>query len=248
MAPEKPLIGVTAGTASMPIPEGVLAAHYAGSAYSYMLDRVGAVPVLLPVPESGFAARASDFLDQIDGLVLAGGIDIEPRAYGGAWAPSQTPDPARDALERELVRAAIDRDVPVLGICRGMQILNIAYGGTLHEHMEHEDVEAKAADGFEGVRRHRVELVPGSRVVAAFDRPEVDVYCLHHQAPDRIGEGLTVTARAGDGTVEALELERDDRFALGVQWHPEQMADAVELQAGLFQSLLAAIADRRAAS
>lgn len=245
---ERPLIGVTAGATMVPIPEGELDAHYAGRAYVRTLHRVGAEAVILPAPESGFAERAAGLLERIDGLVLAGGIDIDPAAYGGEWPPAQTPDPPRDALERELAIGAIERDVPVLGICRGMQIINIAYGGTLHRDVEHEEVEPVTEDGFAGVRRHRVELDPGSRVRAAFDRPEVEVYCLHHQAPDLIGAGLTVTARATDGMVEALELEDDGRFCLGVQWHPEQMADSPELQGSLFEALLGAVEERRVTS
>lgn len=244
---ERPHIGVTTGAALVPIPEGSLDSHYVGRAYVRMLDRVGADAVLLPAVEGAEELAAERYLERVDGVMLSGGIDIEPAFYGGDWAPVQTPDPARDAFEAALVRGAINRGLPLLGVCRGMQMLNLALGGTLYRDVEHTDVPATDEGTFKGVRRHELPLEPSSRVRAALGRERVEVLCLHHQAPDRIGAGLQVTARAGDGIVEALELEGAESFCLGVLWHPEHMLGEEDLQSGLYGALVEAARERAAA-
>lgn len=241
---ERPTIGVTAGSTAVPIPEGRLDSHYVGRAYVRMLARVGGDALLLPAPDDDFEAVAERQLDRVDGVLLAGGIDIAPSTYGAGWAPIQEPDPNRDRLELALIGAAIARGVPLLGVCRGMEMINVALGGTLHRYVEHTDVPATDEDGFHGVRRHLLDLEPGSRVAAALGVGAVEVLCLHHQAPDRIGSGLAVTARAADGIVEAVELEDDEPFCLGVLWHPEQMVDAGDLQSRLYGALAAAARQR----
>ena len=245
---ERPLIGVTTGTTSVPIPEGSLDSHYVGRAYVRMLARVGADSVLLPAIEGCEAEVAKRYLERIDGVLLPGGVDIAPASYGGDWDPAQTPDPPRDALEAALVRGAIARALPLLGICRGMQSLNVALGGTLHRHVEHSDVPATKEATFEGARRHHLHLSPGSRARAALAADRVEVLCLHHQAPDRIGAGLRVSARADDGIVEALELEAPEPFCLGVLWHPEHMVGAEHFQSRLYAALVAGARVRAAAA
>ncbi|GHF37504.1 gamma-glutamyl-gamma-aminobutyrate hydrolase [Kitasatospora xanthocidica] len=178
--------------------------------------RAGGTPVLLP-PQPGGAGR---LLDALDGLVLAGGPDVDPARYGAAADPRTGPSHhARDDWESRLLGAALARDLPVLGVCRGMQLLNVELGGTLLQHLpdgSHQTVPARFV-------RHRVEPADGSRLADVLG-PAAEVSCYHHQAVDRLGTGLQVTARSADGTVEALELP-GHRFVLGVQWHPETDPD-----------------------
>lgn len=207
-------------------------------AYVDTVYRAGGVPVLLPPLPDG----AAEALDGVDALVVAGGADVDPATYG-AQPRESTDEPRRDrdAWEQALVTAALAQAKPVLGVCRGAQVLNVALGGTLHQHLP--DVV-----GHEGHRpalaRHgrvHVAVDPGS-VLAGVLGSVVDVPCYHHQSMDRLGPGLRATAWADDGTVEGIELEGHDHV-LGVQWHPE--LDAVDLR--LFQSVVAAAARRREA-
>lgn len=237
---ERPLIGLTTGTTAVPIPEGSLDSYYTGRAYVDMLHRVGADVVLLAAVGGDEEPGAERMLGRLDGLMVSGGIDIEPSFYGGDWEPVQEPDPPRDAFEAALIRGALERGMPVLGVCRGMQMINVALGGTLHREAQHTDVPATDEGSFRGVRRHELELAERSRVRAALGRGRVEVLCLHHQAPDRIGAGLEVTARAADGIVEAVELAEESPFCLGVLWHPEQMVGEEDMQGRLYGSLVEA--------
>ncbi|MFI9320205.1 gamma-glutamyl-gamma-aminobutyrate hydrolase family protein [Kitasatospora aureofaciens] len=182
--------------------------------------RAGGTPVLLP-PQPGGAGH---LLDALDGLVLAGGPDVDPSRYAAAPHPrTGPPHHTRDDWESRLLHAALARDLPVLGVCRGMQLLNVELGGTLVQHLpddSHQIVPARFV-------RHRVTPVHGSRLAAVLG-PATEVSCYHHQAVDRIGTGLRATAHSADGTVEALELT-GHRFALGVQWHPETDSDDLRL-------------------
>ncbi len=240
---DRPLIGVTAGETRIPIIEGELDAYYVGRAYVRMLNLVDADAVLLPAPQMDLESGVSAYLNRIDGLLLAGGVDIQPSTYGQQWEPTQPPEPRRDALEVSLVREGIARGIPILGVCRGMQMINVALGGSLLREIEHSDVPATDEGGLLGVRRHDIELAPGSHVRRALEGPTVEALCLHHQAPDRIGEGLRVTGRAADGIVEAIELESGP-FCLGVQWHPEHMVGAEDLQSRLYGALSSAARER----
>jgi putative glutamine amidotransferase len=157
-------------------------------------------------------------------VILSGGAsDVAPRRYGQRPHPATAAEePGRDAFEMALPRAAKQRDIPVLGICRGMQLINVAYGGTLHQHLpdvlEHDRHRALPAD----FARHEVRLDRGSLAAAATGRETETVLSHHHQGPDRIGEGLRVTGRATiDETPEAIE-DPGARFVLGVLWHPEE--------------------------
>jgi gamma-glutamyl-gamma-aminobutyrate hydrolase PuuD len=201
------------------------------TSYVTGVHRAGGVPVLLPeLPDCADTALSS-----VDALVLAGGADIDPARY------RQPPHdkvrrtrPERDDWEMRLLRAALDRDMPVLGVCRGAQVLNVLLGGSLQQHLpdsvEHDGHQpAPAVYG-----RSRVRLRPGSRVASILGE-EVDVPCYHHQALDEIADQLDVVGHAADGTVEAIELPHH-RFVLGVQWHPEEDAE----DARLFKALVAA--------
>jgi anthranilate synthase component 2/putative glutamine amidotransferase len=197
--------------------------------YVDAVSRAGGTPVLLP-PQPGGADR---LLDALDGLVLAGGSDIDPARYGEDAHPrTGPPHRARDDWEFELLAGALRRDLPVLGVCRGMQLLNVALGGTLVQHLpdgSHQNPPARFA-------RQAVLVRPDSLLGAVLGRA-AKVSCYHHQAADRLGTGLQAVAWAADETVEALELP-DRRFVLGVQWHPETDADDLRL----FRALTAAAA------
>ncbi|WAX80909.1 gamma-glutamyl-gamma-aminobutyrate hydrolase family protein [Streptomyces sp. KMM 9044] len=184
--------------------------------YPRLVQRAGGLAAMLPpdAPEQAAATVA-----RLDGLVVAGGADVEPVRYGAEPDPrTGPPDRARDTWELALIRAALDRRVPLLGICRGLQLLNVALGGTLVQHL----------DGHRGVLpgvfgRHPVKPVPGTRYADAVPE-ETSVPAFHHQAVDRLGEGLVPSAYAADGTVEAVELPTG-AWVLGVQWHPEMDED-----------------------
>ncbi|MDJ1132243.1 gamma-glutamyl-gamma-aminobutyrate hydrolase family protein [Streptomyces iconiensis] len=184
--------------------------------YHRMAQRSGARAVLLPPDEDPTAA--ADTVARLDALVTAGGPDVDPARYGAPRAPETGPaHPERDAWELALTREALRQRTPLLCVCRGMQVLNVALGGTLVQHLP----GTAAHRGAPGVfSTHTVEPVAGTRLARVL--PEaVSVPTYHHQAVDRIGEGLVASAHAEDGTVEALELPDQDSFVLAVQWHPE---------------------------
>jgi putative glutamine amidotransferase len=187
--------------------------------YHRLVQRAGASPALLP-PDA--PVRADEVVSRLDALVISGGPDVEPARYGADPEPScGPPAPERDAWEIALIRAALARHVPLLGICRGMQLLNVTLGGTLVQHME-------GHRGEPGVfAEHAVKPVPGTRLARVLPEPApLSVPTHHHQAVDRLGEGLVVSAYAADGTAEALELpETRHPFVLAVQWHPEEGED-----------------------
>lgn len=179
---------------------------------------------LMLAPDPELLVDPSQALDLIDGLILAGGADIDPAIYGAEPHPETVGSvPERDAFEIALTRAAIERDLPVLGICRGMQLINVALGGTLHQHLpdlfshgEHRRVLG-SFDGSE----HDVQVEHGSLAASVIGQATHMTKSHHHQGVERLGEGLLASATApNDGLVEALELP-GRRFVLGVQWHPE---------------------------
>jgi gamma-glutamyl-gamma-aminobutyrate hydrolase PuuD len=193
----------------------------------------GGVPVLLPPVPSPDAARRA--VAGIDGLLLTGGADVAPSRYG-AEPPTAPGDlrPDRDAWEPDLLAAALARDLPVLAICRGAQILAVATGGTLHQHVPDLVGHSGHRPGAAVLGTTPVRLAAGS-LAARILGGEVKVPCYHHQAIDRLG-GVEAVGWADDGIVEAVELP-DRRFALGVQWHPEDGDDP-----RLFEALVAAAA------
>lgn len=196
-------------------PAAVVAADYV-----LQVQRAGGLAVVLP-PHDG---DPGPLLDAIDGLMLTGGNDIEASAYGAERHPeAEIPDAARDSWEAALIRAALNRDMPVLGICRGMQVMNVAYGGTLTQHLpeSHGTHDHRRTTGSFDGNDHMVRLDEGSLVARAAGEVMHNVPSHHHQAVDQVGEGLILTGRsADDGVAEAIEMP-GRRFALGVQWHPE---------------------------
>lgn len=189
--------------------------------YPRLVQRAGGLAAMLPPDDP---EQAADAVARLDGLVIAGGPDVEPVRYG-AEREERTgpPAPDRDAWELALIDAALATGVPLLGICRGMQLLNVALGGTLVQHI---DGHAEVVGVFGG---HAVKPVPGS-LYAGVVPEETFVPTYHHQAVDRLGEGLVPSAYAADGTVEAVELPSTD-WVLGVQWHPEMGEDVRVMRA-----------------
>jgi putative glutamine amidotransferase len=191
----------------------------------------GGIPVLLP-PGPGIG----DALARLDGLMLSGGGDIDPARYGAQPSAQVTSvRPERDAAEFALLDAAMSLRLPVLGICRGMQVINVAQGGSLHQHLPDvvgHDGHAPTAGAF---GQHEVRVAAGSRLSEILGSDAVTTPTHHHQAVDRLGKGLTATAWAADGTIEAFEADAGDQFLLAVQWHPEAGDDPT-----LFQALIAA--------
>ncbi|WKX73353.1 gamma-glutamyl-gamma-aminobutyrate hydrolase family protein [Streptomyces sp. XD-27] len=190
--------------------------------YHRLVQRAGGLAAQLPPDDPG---AASAVVARLDGLVIAGGPDVEPVRYGAEPHPRTGP-PARerDVWELALIDAALAAGVPLLGICRGMQLLNVARGGTLVQHVE-------AHGGPPGVfAQHDVRPVPGTLLGRVLPEP-VSVPTYHHQAVDRLGDGLVTSAFADDGTVEALELPEAPGFVLGVQWHPEAGDDPRVMEA-----------------
>ncbi|MGW5429060.1 gamma-glutamyl-gamma-aminobutyrate hydrolase family protein [Streptomyces sp. NPDC004059] len=184
--------------------------------YPRLVQRAGGLAAMLPpdAPE-----RAAETVVRLDALVIAGGPDVDPARYGAEREPRTGPPAvARDAWELALIGAALDAGMPVLGICRGMQLLNVALGGTLVQHLEG---HAEVVGVFGG---HPVKPVPGS-LYAGIVPEETTVPTYHHQAVDRLGAGLVPSAYAADGTVEAVELPAERGWVLGVQWHPEMGED-----------------------
>jgi putative glutamine amidotransferase len=194
--------------------------HLVADSYVSSVQRTDAIAVLLPVDE-----RAPlPLLDRVDGLLLIGGADVDPASYGEGPDPKlETTYPDRDGFEVALLHGALERGMPVFGICRGMQILNVALGGTLVQDLpevEGANPHRQTLGTFEGTE-HAIALKPGSLAARAAGEEVHTARCHHHQAVDKLGEGLVVSARAAvDGVIEAIEAG-DGSWVLGVQWHPE---------------------------
>ncbi|MET8447605.1 gamma-glutamyl-gamma-aminobutyrate hydrolase family protein [Streptomyces sp. NPDC005209] len=212
----QPLIGMSTYLAGAQWSVWDMEAVLLPAGYPRLVQRAGGLAVMLPpdTPERAAAAVA-----RIDGLVVAGGPDVDPSRYGAERSPlTGPPAPERDTWELALIEAALAARVPLLGVCRGMQLLNVALGGTLVQHIDGH------ADGVGIFGRHSVKPVPGTLYAAAVPE-ETSVPTYHHQAVDRLGKGLAASAYAEDGTVEAIELPESDGWVVGVQWHPEMGED-----------------------
>ena len=194
----------------------------------------GGIATLLP-PQPVDAEIAARVLDGLDGLILTGGRDVDPAAYNDEPHPA-TDEPAgdRDAWEFALLGAALRRGMPVLGICRGAQVLNVAMGGSLHQHLPDLLGHADHQRGNAVFATSTVRTVAGSRL-GRLSGASATVQCYHHQGIDRIGEGLIASARDTHGLVEAVESAGDD-FVVAVQWHPEEAPEDLRLFTGLVEA------------
>lgn len=208
--------------------------------YVSAVIRSGGTPVLLPPSP----ADPGDVLSVLSGLVVTGGPDVDPARYGAApHEATDRPRPERDQWESDLCVAAIELDLPLLAICRGLQVLNVALGGTLHQHIP----EVIGTDAHRLVRGqmspNAVRVVPGSILSRVFGT-ETEGLCHHHQAIDRLGNGLKAVASAGDGTVEGAELP-GKAFVVGVQWHPEDNPDDDRIFKALIEASMEFEQERR---
>lgn len=240
----RPLIGVTTSELrrgnlatlqrhSEPIhPEMAL-----GMTYLRAIERAGGMPVVLP--PVGLEAT-EELISRLDGICLSGGPDLDPEAYGAPERHAELgpTEPRLDEFELAVARAADARGLPILGVCRGAQALNVARGGTLHQHIEgHRQTESGATP------THDITVQPRTRLAGLLRRRELGVNSFHHQAVDRPGEGLRIVAHAPDDIVEAIE-DRSRRFVVGVQWHAEAMVD-VKAHLSIFARLVAVASPAR---
>jgi putative glutamine amidotransferase len=239
----RPLIAVTtsevrAGTAVTPTRHGEppQLEMALGLKYLHALETAGGIPVVVPPLHIDCI---DSLLDRVGGVCLSGGPDLDPDSYGERRHLRTGPTESQlDVFELALARAADARRMPVLAVCRGMQLLNVARGGTLHQHLPDIVGERIAHRQSEAGERptHWVTLSPGTRLSQLLDRTRTKVNSFHHQAVAELGAGLTVTSRASDGTVESIEaVDRD--FVVGVQWHAECLIDRFG-QAGLFRAFI----------
>ena len=205
--------------------------------YVEAVRRAGGIPLLIPPGET----QLEPILARLDGLILTGGGDLDPSHYAGADHESiYMVDPERDATELALARRLVERSLPCLCICRGAQVLNVALGGTLIEHLPDEVGDALSHRLPERrPTRHPILLEPGSRLAGILGREQIEAVSWHHQAVRRPGPGLRVVARAPDGTIEALEMPAHP-WLLAVQWHPEMTAATDPVQQRLFDALVEA--------
>lgn len=227
----RPVIGMLAHVGPMKQSVYDMPATFVPQVFVDRIVRAGGIPVLLP------SLRASEqVLDRLDGLLLPG-TDVDPALYGAPRHPRTFVIPDRDAAELAVLDSVLDQGLPILGICRGVQLLNVLRGGTLHQHLPEVVGHEEHSPGEVEFGPQKVSLRPGSRLAAVLGETVV-VPCHHHQAIDELGAGLRVTGHADDGVVEAVELDGQP-FAVAVQWHAEADPDP-----RLFLALLAAAADR----
>ncbi|HEX2274130.1 MAG TPA: gamma-glutamyl-gamma-aminobutyrate hydrolase family protein [Acidimicrobiales bacterium] len=230
----KPVIGISAYPRLVETSLGATLLHTTSRFYVESVERAGGVPVVLPVmsPEA-----VDDVLPVVHGVLLSGGGDIQPSRYGAKpVAETSGVDPARDDFDIRLLELAIEAEVPVLATCRGMQVLNVALGGSLIQHVPAAtgQVHYRNDRWREGV--HRVKIEPDSQLAEALGATEVEVNSIHHQAVDQAAPGTRAVAWADDDTVEAIELPGSPHV-VAVQWHPELLEDWPEQQ-GLFRQLV----------
>jgi putative glutamine amidotransferase len=213
---------------------------------------VGGIPVI--VPSLADAIDIDALLDRVDGVLLTGSrTNVHPERYGAIADPRAEPhDPARDAMTLPLIKAAIQRGIPLFAVCRGMQELNVALGGSLFSELQevegrwdHRAPKSESRDERFAIRQS-VHIEPGGLLSRIFGTDTIEVNSLHRQAIDRLGEGLVVEATAPDGTVEAVRVVNAPAFALGVQWHPEYWIDRDEPSKKLFAAFGDAIRRRLA--
>jgi putative glutamine amidotransferase len=219
-----------------------------GRSYVEELRKVGAVPWLIPlVPHDSDTLQ--EIFDRLDGVFVTGGVDVDPRNYGEPKTPlCGTIDPDRDAVEIALLRHAMDRGLPVLAVCRGLQILNVACGGTLYQDVAAQVPAALKHDYFPTPEQpsrkylaHDVTVKAGSRLGHILGEAVVPVNSMHHQAVKDLAPSLAATAYAPDGIIEGVE-GGNSQYLVGVQWHPEELTDSHPGMARLFTSFVAAAA------
>ncbi|WP_407564703.1 gamma-glutamyl-gamma-aminobutyrate hydrolase family protein [Streptomyces sp. 184] len=221
-AGRRPVVGIAARTAPVTLQGVGMTVALTLQRHVDFLAAAGCTPVVLPLLPGG-----PDLPLPLDGLLIPGGPDLDPGLYGAERHPlTRGGDPHLDRAELALTQAALATGLPVLAICRGMQLLNVLRGGTLHQHLPEvtgDDRHSPATETYT-LGRHRLDVTPGSRIADVLADGGAESACRHHQAVDRLGAGLVATARTADGVVEAIEAV-DHPFALGVQWEAGQTDD-----------------------
>lgn len=243
----QPLIGITSFTEQKP------RARYVSinSTYTYSVATAGGLPLVVPgAPcddKPGLEAAAAAYVDRLDGLLFSGGGDICPWLYGEQPSRGMSSmDLARDQWELALYAAAARRGIPILGICRGCQVINVANGGTLYQDLPSQarDAGGHSFDVPMDEPAHHVDIVPGSRLAGMFSASRILTNSFHHQAIKDVAAGFCVTARALDGVVEGIETVDAGRFIVGVQFHPEGMTRRFPEFLGPFDALVRAASAR----
>jgi len=229
----QPIIGITTYRDRVTDGGVDIGAAFIPETYVDAVTRAGGIAVLLP-PQPASAELAASVLDRVDGVILAGGLDVDPARYGQErHAETDSPRTDRDEWEDAVLAAALERDVPMLAICRGIQLMNVHLGGTLLQHLPDVLGHGKYSGGDGVFATNATHLEPGSRGSELVGgRESFAVQTSHHQALDELAPGLVAFARNDDGLVTAVEVP-DHSFAVGVQWHPEEAAEDDGLVAGL---------------
>jgi putative glutamine amidotransferase len=234
----KPLIGIPART-SEDSSDG-LTRFVVTATYTRAVEMAGGAPVVIPLRLGEETLR--DIFARLDGLLLAGGVDVHPSEYGEAVEPyCGSIDDARDAVELRMIRWALDSKMPLLGICRGIQMINVAAGGSLYQDipaqlenkLRHQHVKGNPYH----LPVHSLEIDPASQLARALRVTKIEVNSLHHQSVKRVAPDFYITARAPDGIIEGIEA-RNGHFAVGVQFHPELMVDHDARMMGIFRELI----------
>ncbi|SEH10561.1 gamma-glutamyl-gamma-aminobutyrate hydrolase family protein [Thermoleophilum album] len=247
-AGRRPIIGITGAIERARWSVWQAEAAVVARTYIDQVRDAGGMPILLP-PDDESALAPEYLLEHLDGLVLTGGLDLDPASYGAR--PHQatiTGDGERDRFELALCYAAVEADLPVLGICRGVQVLNVALGGTLIQHVPDVVGDERHLPELGTYGSHEVELVAGSLVARTIGAERIVVHSHHHQAVDELGDGLVAVGRSlPDGIVEAIEVPERD-FVCGVQWHTEEERPFSPLLRELVERARARLAERAAAA
>jgi putative glutamine amidotransferase len=233
--PATPRIGITMSATVSATPERA----YVNAAYIRAVQEAGGVPVLLP-PQLGAEGRET-LWPWLDGVLLTGGGDVDPALFGEAPHPAvYDVVPSRDSLELDLTRQALDRRLPLLAICRGIQVLNVALGGTLQQ-----DIPSGVPGALPHTQTaprsqptHRVKVEDGTRLARILAASEIEVNSFHHQALARLGDGLRAVAWSPDGVVEGAEMDETCGFVIAVQWHPEDLTAHDATARNLFRALV----------
>jgi len=241
----KPKIALTVG------PEEACADSW--RTYESAIERAGGEPHRLAGDFE--PAAVAQLLDDFDGLLIPGGRDLDPETYGGRAHPDvRCNSPTRDALELNAARAAKEKGLPAFGICRGIQVMNVALGGTLYEDLPSQ-YESRSGplvrhqqlpDAHRGETSHPVDVIAGSKLAKIVGGPRIDTNSMHHQGLRRIAHDLVVTGASRDGVPEAVELRAPHPFFVGVQWHPEESAPTDEPSRRLFEDFVRAATERAA--
>ncbi len=251
----RPVVGIPTQTLQSlgGVSESIPPSWVMSQRYILTLSNAGAIPWMIPLVDE---ATLRGIYEELDAVFLPGGADIDPLTYGAAPHPlCDKTDRERDRVEVSLAKWALEEDKPVLGVCRGMQLINVAAGGTLYQDIAEEMPGAIKHDYFpfsdqnysRDFLAHEVNVVAGTRLADLVGAGAVRVNSMHHQGVKELGHGLVATAEAPDGLIEALEGAGDDGYLVAVQWHPEALTDSDERTRHLFADFIAAGSDWRRA-